>query len=112
MIMNGVNYNPQYIEAAAQDASETVRPGCVATFSSDDTDEDGEVEVVFEIRTISIADVEAVAKAVRVEVSQQIGVTPTRVVTITEKSIPKTTSGKIQRRATRANSMLFLIGVM
>jgi hypothetical protein len=57
--------------------------------------------VVFEIHTFSIADVEAVAKAVRVEVSQQIGVTPTRVVAITEKSRPKTTSGKIQRGATR-----------
>ena len=50
VIVNGQNFYPQDIESTVQDASPAVRPGCVATFCSDDTGADGDLEVVFEIR--------------------------------------------------------------
>ena len=45
----------------------------------------------------------ACAYAVRVHVGQAVGVLPARVVAVKERTIPKTTSGKIQRRQTRAS---------
>ena len=101
IIVNGVNYYPQDIEDAVQDASPAVRPGCIAAFSSDENGKDGELEIVFEIRRSSASAADSACKAVRSEVRQKIGLAPSRLVAIAEKSIPKTTSGKIQRRATR-----------
>ena len=100
VIVNGVNHYPQDIEYAVQDSSAAVRPGCVATFSSNDGD-DGNLEVVFEIRREAEIEVESVVEVVRSSIIQDTGLIPTRVVAIKEKSIPKTTSGKIRRRMSR-----------
>ena len=39
----------------------------------------------------------------RVHVGKTVGILPARVVAVKERSIPKTTSGKIQRRQTKAS---------
>ncbi|CAB9527913.1 Putative fatty-acid--CoA ligase FadD21 [Seminavis robusta] len=65
IIINGVNYYPQDVEALTQEASAAVRPGCVAAFPPGESAGQDGIQVVF------------------------------------ERSIPKTTSGKIQRRRTR-----------
>lgn len=103
IIVNGVNHYPQDIEFVIQDASPAVRPGCMAAFSSDDIGGDGNLEVVFEIRKANVKakDTVDVVKLVHNAIIQDIGLIPTRVVAIKERSIPKTTSGKIQRKATR-----------
>lgn len=102
IISNGVNYYPQDIEAAVQDASPAVRPGCVAAFSSNELSSDGILEIVFEIRQSSENDAADVIQAVRLNVHRKVGLSCSRIVAIRERAIPKTTSGKIQRRATRA----------
>jgi acyl-CoA synthetase (AMP-forming)/AMP-acid ligase II len=104
IILNGVNYYPQDIEAAAQDASQAVRPGCVAAFSFNESSGNGRLEVVFEIRHSSNKKAAAeVIQAVQSQISQKIGLVPCRVVAIKERSICKTTiSGKIQCQATRS----------
>jgi acyl-CoA synthetase (AMP-forming)/AMP-acid ligase II/acyl carrier protein len=101
IIVNGVNYYPQDIEAVAQDASKDIRPGCVAAFASNDTDEDGSLEIVFEIRRSATANTNEILASVLRDVAQHIGLRPSRVVAIKERTIPKTTSGKIRRGATR-----------
>eukprot|EP00953_Heterococcus_sp_UTEX-ZZ885_P017536 9813-Heterococcus_DN1.PRE.1 len=103
IISRGRNYYPQDLEFAAAQAcsGDAVRPGCVAAFSSDETARDGDVVVVFELRAGREQQAEAVAAAVRSVVSRETGLAPSRVVAIKEKSIPKTTSGKIRRRTTR-----------
>ena len=105
VIVNGVNYYPQDIEYAVQEASQAVRPGCVAAFSSDvDGGGDPDLEVVFEIRNTyaKATDAAEVVDIVYSAIIQDVGLVPARVVAIKERSIPKTTSGKIQRNATRS----------
>ncbi|CAM9860087.1 unnamed protein product, partial [Ectocarpus sp. 13 AM-2016] len=101
IIVRGRNLYPQDVEFAVQEASSMVRPGCVAAFST--TELGGELEVVLEVRKSAEGDpailsegLEAVRRAIASE-----GCYPSRVVAIKEKTIPKTTSGKIQRRRSR-----------
>ena len=102
VIVNGVNYYPQDIEAAVQDSSSAVRPGCIAAFSSDDAgDDQGALEIVFELRDTHKKDAVDVTHAVRMHVFEKIGLMPTVVVAVKERTILKTTSGKIRRKANR-----------
>jgi acyl-CoA synthetase (AMP-forming)/AMP-acid ligase II len=96
-----VNYYPQDIEAAVQEASEAVRHECVASFSRNEGAGDGMLEIVFEIRKASEQKVESICKEISSAVVAKIGLVPSLIVAIKETSIPKTTSGKIQRRACR-----------
>ena len=101
IILGGKNYYPEDVELAITDACPEVRPGCVAAFSV----EEGGAEVlvvVFEIRAAAEKSAAAVCRAARTAAASDAGLAPGRVVAVKEKTIPKTTSGKIQRRATRA----------
>ncbi|KAK7230919.1 hypothetical protein SO694_000741102 [Aureococcus anophagefferens] len=102
IIVGGENYYPEDVEIAAQAARPgDVRPACLAAFSADAADGAGDeaLVVVFEVRAAS--DAEDVCRAVARAVAVDVGLAPERVVAIEERSIPKTTSGKIQRRATK-----------
>lgn len=105
IIVNGVNYYPQDIESTVQNASSFVRGGCVAAFSSDDIGSGGDLEIVFEIRSMqnqnNKSEVFEIIDTIRKDVIDKIGLVPTRIVAIKERSILKTTSGKIQRKANR-----------
>ncbi|CAB9498832.1 Putative fatty-acid--CoA ligase FadD21 [Seminavis robusta] len=101
IIINGTNYYPQDIEYCCQNASPGVRPGCVASFSSNDSGEDGDVVVVFEIRKNHEKDAKSICQTVKDSIAREIGITPWTVVAIAERTLPKTTSGKIRRRETR-----------
>lgn len=101
IIINGANQVPQDIEYVVQDASPFIRPGCVAAFSANETDNDGTIEVVFEVRPEGKDQAGDICRAVRSLVAQNIGIAPSRIVAIQQRTIPKTTSGKIRRRATR-----------
>ncbi len=104
IIIGGKNYYPEDIEIAVQDAHTDVRPGCIAAFAVEREGQDEEELVaVFEIRAAGEKTAGACAYAVRVHVGQAVGVLPARVVAVKERTIPKTTSGKIQRRQTRAS---------
>jgi acyl-CoA synthetase (AMP-forming)/AMP-acid ligase II len=103
IIANGQNIYAQDLEHAAQEAAPgAVRPGCIAAFAKDETASDGIVEIVFEIRKSKEAGAMDVCVAVCAAVYAETGLYPARAVAIIEKTIPKTTSGKIRRRHTRA----------
>ena len=74
-----------------QDASEAVRPGCVAAFSSSETDDD--LVIVFELREASQSKAVEVTKAIHKAVASMVGLVPSQLVAIRERTIPKTTSG-------------------
>jgi acyl-CoA synthetase (AMP-forming)/AMP-acid ligase II len=99
IIVNGVNYYPQDIEYVVQEASMEVKGGCVAAFSADEMAKDGSLEIVFEVRSKN-ADYESLCSKVGSDVREKIGHSPSKIVILGE-NIPKTTSGKIRRRATR-----------
>ncbi len=101
IIVNGANYYPQDIELTVQNASPTIRPGCIAAFSSNDTHGDGKLVIVFEIRAAYVTEGNQVVNEAHSSIVRDIGLVPSRIVAIKEKGICKTTSGKIQRKATR-----------
>ena len=101
IIVNGVNHYPQDIENLVQNASDAVRPGCIAAFPSNKIGADGDLEIVFEVRQHFAREVEVIVEAVRMKIIAEIGIVPTRVVAIKKRTILKTTSGKIQRKVNR-----------
>ena len=101
IIYNGVNYYPQDIEYAVQEASGAVRPGCVAAFAASEVEDEFNVDIVFEIRKAYEKEAQEVVRRVQTEIMQATGLSLRSVVAIAERSIPKTTSGKIQRSELR-----------
>ncbi len=102
LIVRGRNHYPQDVEAVAEAAHPALRPGCAAAFA---VEEDGEerLVVVQEVyrRAQKDLDGEAVAGAVREAVGERAGLAAHAVVLIEEGALPKTSSGKVQRRACR-----------
>ena len=98
--MDGVNIYAEDVETAiaAAISSDVIRHGAIAAFSVDDGTSEHLV-VVYEHR---LSDARETSKAiVRAVLTSTVGVRPSRVVAITPRTIPRTTSGKIRRRATR-----------
>ncbi|MFZ5519564.1 MAG: beta-ketoacyl synthase N-terminal-like domain-containing protein [Candidatus Zhuqueibacterota bacterium] len=100
IIIRGRNHYPQDIEFTVQSCHEELRPGCNAVFS---TDIDGEerLVVVQEIRNPKKLDADEVIGQIRRVVTEAHELQAYAVVLIKPRSIPKTSSGKIQRHATR-----------
>lgn len=118
VIVAGRNHYPQDLEGTAQDASASLRPGFVAAFSVPAnqlppearngaeiaTDDSSETLVVVGERAPGAgkADPGPIADAVRTAVSARHGVTVQDVLLVPAGSIPRTSSGKIARRACKA----------
>ncbi|HRC57727.1 MAG TPA: fatty acyl-AMP ligase, partial [Kofleriaceae bacterium] len=101
IIVRGRNLYPQDLERLAEAASDRLRPGCAAAFA--ERGELGEeIVLVAEVERGFIAsEGEAVAAAVRRALSEQLEVTLHQLVLISAGALSKTSSGKVQRRATR-----------
>jgi len=97
IIVRGVNYYPQDIEAIVEGASPEIRKGCTTAFSVD-VDGEARVMVVAEVRNERrLPDAAAIAFAIRT----QYFVEPHIVAFVRRRSISKTTSGKISRSKVR-----------
>ncbi|WP_225731960.1 MULTISPECIES: long-chain-fatty-acid--AMP ligase FadD32 [unclassified Nocardia] len=120
VIVDGRNHYPQDLEFSAQEASKALRPGFVAAFSVPanqlpalvfeqgshsglkfDADDASEQLVIVAERGPGAgkADPLPIADAVRAAISQRHGVTVRDVLLVPAGSIPRTSSGKIARRA-------------
>jgi acyl carrier protein len=103
IIIRGRNHYPQDIEHTVEQSHVALRPGGCAAFSVE-TDEGEQLAIVQELerRFLRSADVGEVAASIRRAVAEHHELQVHAVVLIRTGSIPKTSSGKIQRRATRA----------
>ena len=102
MIVRGRNVYPQDVEATVERAHPALDANRGASFA---VEADGEerVVVVHELpRDPTGIDVEEVAGAVRQAVAEEHALQPHAVVLIRSRTIPRTSSGKIQRRPCRA----------
>lgn len=101
VIVGGRNYYPQDIEHTVENADPRIRRGCTAAFA---VDREGgeELIVVAEVKADADPDVAALTASLRAAVSVDHSITPARVVLVRAGTVPKTSSGKLQRRATRA----------
>ncbi|CAK4076273.1 unnamed protein product [Aphanomyces euteiches] len=121
--MDGRWISPQTIESSVERATDCIRPGCVSCFtlprhdndegreSVFDEDEDPALVVVAELKqdmntaTNGQAIVATLCKSILRQIWSENHVQATTIVLLQPKSIPKTTSGKLQRW--RAKQMFF-----
>lgn len=98
IIVGGRNIYPQDIEKVAGTVN-GVRPGNVIAFGVDGRQGAQNIIVVAEARA---NDLEELARNVTREVADSVGVPPKAVVLVQPGTVPKTSSGKLQRSACRA----------
>ncbi len=109
IIIRGRNHYPQDIELTVEKCHPAIRPGCGAAFSVDIHGEERLIIVQELQREFRNHDVSEVSNAIRQAVAEDHEVQVHALVLLKPGSIPKTSSGKIQRHACRAG---FLKGGM
>jgi acyl-CoA synthetase (AMP-forming)/AMP-acid ligase II len=128
IIISGRNLYPHDIELTVEQSHPALRPGCCAAFSIDVADEErlivaAEVERRYQPvdrdpqdrearsdpKVRPLLDVEAVVRSIRRAVAEEHDVRVYTVVLLKTGRIPKTPSGKVQRRACQAS---FLDGTL
>ena len=114
IIIRGRNVYPQDIEDSVRDVHPMLRPGAVAAFAIDagEGEDAGErLVLAVEVRDEREAALEApaIAAAVRNAIVERHAIPPWRIVVGTAGTVPKTSSGKVMRRACRE---AFLSGEM
>ena len=101
IIIRGINHYPQDIELTVENCHPSLRPGCGAAFSVDVGREERLV-VVQEIERGQSPEFNQIAETIRAAIALNHEIQVHAVVFIKSSSIPKTSSGKIQRHACRA----------
>lgn len=101
MVFRGRNYYPQDVEQIVEQSHPLVRPGCVAAFSAEVAGQERLVIVAEIEQQPATADPPAVAAAIRGAVAARLDLQPHGISLLRARSIPKTSSGKIQRHACR-----------
>jgi fatty-acyl-CoA synthase len=119
VIMNGRNLYPQDIEATTAQATPAVRRGYAVAFSvpanqlpGSDTDDSSERLVIIAERAAGTgrADPQPAMEAIRAAVWHGHGVSACDVRFLPAGAIPRTTSGKLARRACRAQYLSGILG--
>lgn len=112
IILRGKNYYPQDIERMTESAHVVIRDGCSAAFSVTEGHEEKLVIVAEVERSLRPKDsvnhdkAKEILTKIRQNVMEQYGVQPHSVCLIKTGSIPKTSSGKIQRKACKQEYLM------
>ncbi|MFE5140720.1 fatty acyl-AMP ligase [Streptomyces fagopyri] len=101
MVIDGRNHHPQDLELSAEMSHWALRPGCTAAFSVDAGEEGERPVLVAETAPEALGESEKIVDLIRGAIGEAHGLPVRDVVLIHPGTIPKTSSGKIQRRATR-----------
>ena len=104
IIIRGVNRYPQDIEATVEDADHCLKTGGAAAFAVEHWDREHLV-VVCEVERGPNQVFDGVIERIRARVIEEHDIPPDAVVLVRAGSVPKTSSGKVQRRACRQNYM-------
>ncbi|MFD3502260.1 fatty acyl-AMP ligase [Streptomyces sp. NPDC058678] len=102
IVIDGRNHYPQDLELSAEMAHPALRPGCTAAFSVDGGVDGEQVVLVAEAAPEAAGEAEKITDLIRSAIGESHGVAVRDVVLVHPGTIPKTSSGKIQRRASRA----------
>jgi acyl-CoA synthetase (AMP-forming)/AMP-acid ligase II/acyl carrier protein len=102
IILGGRNYYPQDIEQVVQNCHPAFQPNATAAFTVEG-DVETQLVVVAEVERSQrrAMDAEALGRPVRSALAEQLGVPLHTLVLVRLLGVPKTSSGKIQRRACR-----------
>lgn len=113
IIIHGSNHYPQDIELTVESSHPALQPSAGAAFSIAENGKEQLVIVQEVTRQGRQADINEVASAIRQAVAEKHDLQVFAVTLVKPMSIPKTSSGKIQRRATKAaflNGELEVVG--
>ncbi|MBD3225246.1 MAG: AMP-binding protein, partial [Caldithrix sp.] len=100
IIIRGTNHYPQDIELTVEKSHSNLRPGCTAAFTIDEDDEE-KLVIVQEVRQSKNIDTDEIFQNIREAIHADHELQTHTIVLIKARSINKTSSGKIQRRATK-----------
>ena len=102
IIVGGANHYPHDIEASVEAAHPRIRRGCSAAFALERDDRE-ELVVVAEVKPAGDGedDPEAIVRAVRTAVGSGHGIQVDHVALVPRETLPKTSSGKLQRSRAR-----------
>ena len=111
IIIRGINHYPQDIEETVQDCHAALRRHCGAAFSVLDHNNEEQLVLVQEVERTSRRQVaiEEIIASIREAITREHEIAAREIVLIRTGSLPKTTSGKIQRRLAR---QMFLAGTL
>jgi 8-amino-7-oxononanoate synthase/acyl carrier protein len=100
IIVRGLNHYPHDIELTVEESHSGVRPNCGAAFTVVEGDAQRLV-IVYEVERTLRTDLEPIFDAIRRDVAKEHELLVDSVVLLKAGSVPKTSSGKIQRHACR-----------
>ncbi|MDY7227214.1 thioester reductase domain-containing protein [Hyalangium rubrum] len=103
LILRGKNHYPQDLERTVEQVHPALRPGCIAAFSIEHGGEERAV-VLAEVEPRKLLEPESLPsllRAIRTEVAARHGIALHAVSLVPPKTLPKTSSGKLQRFACR-----------
>ncbi|WP_067465229.1 fatty acyl-AMP ligase [Nocardia amamiensis] len=95
--VRGVNYYAQDVEAAVRDLDGVYKGRCTAAIDPDGAD----VIALIAESECTGAEADALAEAIRARISAELGLAAVEVHLVAPRSIPRTSSGKLQRLAAR-----------
>ncbi|MEO6026330.1 MAG: AMP-binding protein [Candidatus Binatia bacterium] len=101
LIVRGRNLYPQDLEQTAALAHPSLRPGGGAAFAVDAGSGDERIVVVHESNAACADEAVAAADAIARALASEYDVRPQAIVLIPPRTLPKTSSGKVRRRACR-----------
>lgn len=97
IIIRGQNYYPQDIEYAVSYANNAIRKGCVVVYAATH-DAQETLVVVAEVKaTIGKKNLLVISESIKSEISLAFQLSANQIILVPPKSIPKTSSGKLQR---------------
>lgn len=100
VILSGRNHYPNDLEATAERCHAAIRPGGTAAFGFEQGGQE-RLAVLVEVPSRARGDGAAIAAAVRGAIAQAHGIAPQVVTLVPPGALPRTSSGKIRRRACR-----------
>jgi len=111
IIIRGINHYPQDIEETVQNCHAALRRHCGAVFSVPDQEDEEQLVVVQEVERSFRRGIatDEIAATIREAIAREHELATREVVLIRTGSLPKTTSGKVQRQLTR---QMFLTGAL
>ncbi|HEX5608554.1 MAG TPA: fatty acyl-AMP ligase [Solirubrobacterales bacterium] len=100
IILNGRNIHPHDVEFSAEEAHPSLRSHCSAAFEQQ-VDGEARIGIVLEVNAAEHDGLDDVIAAVGRRVAEDLDLSPGWIGLCAPGSVPKTTSGKIQRRLSR-----------
>lgn len=100
IIIRGLNHYPHDIELTVEKSHEAIRPGCGAAFTVEVNDQ-AKLVIVYEVDRRQKGELDEIFEAIRRDVSREHELIVDAALLVKSGSIPKTSSGKIQRHACR-----------